>query len=240
MPAMKEELFERMLTSIEFVANPQIFGDVELTRQISEHLVKGDLVVIRDAMQTAFAERMFACLDQFSDWTVHEGYEEHFHYHHHNIYDPKLFPPDLTWCAGIFGSDATKDLIQRLSQKNCEREVSLSASLYLPGDHSLPHDDISEDRQVAFIWYLTKDWQSDWGGELFWCRKNKYIPPIFNMLLLFNVSPVNMHFVTTVSPYARSKRMAISGWWMGKRNPEDDETGAANEGAGDNSLVKFI
>lgn len=70
--------------------------------------MNGDLIVIRDALQAAFAETMFACLDQFSDWKVYEGYKGHFHYHHHNIYDDELFPPDLLWCRAIFGSDSSK------------------------------------------------------------------------------------------------------------------------------------
>ena len=40
-------------------------------------------------------------------------------------------------------------------------------------------------------------------------------PPAFNTLVLFNVGPDTSHFVTTVSPYAQSKRLAINGWWTG-------------------------
>jgi Rps23 Pro-64 3,4-dihydroxylase Tpa1-like proline 4-hydroxylase len=94
-----------------------------------------------------------------------------------------------------------------------------SASWYLPGDHSLPHTDAIASgggarRQVAFIWHLAKDWQSEWGGALFWCPKTLYLPPVFNSLVLFNVGPGTSHFVTQVSPYA-GKRLAINGWRTG-------------------------
>ncbi len=224
-PEVKNELFGRMLSSLEFFLNPQIFADDECKRQINNHLTNGDLVVIRDALQEPVATKMFACLDEFSDWKVYEDYKDHFHYHHHNIYEKELYPPDLNWCREIFGSEPTKSLIQELSQRDCDGEIVFGASWYLPGDHSLPHDDVSnqpgEHRQVAFVWHLTKEWKPNWGGDLFWCRKNRYISPSFNSLILFNVGPDSFHHVTQVSPYATSKRLAISGWWTSISATED-------------------
>jgi hypothetical protein len=241
---MKEELAKSAVNSIEFFLNPKLSGDGGLAQQIGAHLINGDLIVIREALQPLFAERMFACLDQFADWKVYEGYEEHFHYHHHNIYDDKLLPPDLVWCRQIFSSDATKNFIQRLSQRDCAGETTYSASLYLPGDHSLPHNDFignkDKHRQIAFVWHLTKDWQSEWGGDFFWCRKNRYVPPSFNSLLLFRVQPANMHFVTVVSPHAESKRLAISGWWTGKMDSERAETSANDHSTDEKQLVEII
>jgi hypothetical protein len=241
---MEKELLQRTANSIDFFLNPKISGNVELEREIRDHLINGDLVVINDALQARFAERMFACLDRFSDWRVYEGYEEHFHYHHHNIYDHKLFPPDLLWCGEIFGSDATKGLIRRLSERDCDGETIFSSSLYLPGDHSLPHNDFldhtDEQRQVAFVWNLTKDWQSIWGGEFFWCRKSRYVSPSFNTLLLFRVQPSSMHFVTPVSPYAQGKRLAISGWWTGKVGPEHEGNIANDPKNEEKRLVEII
>ncbi|MFS8084437.1 MAG: 2OG-Fe(II) oxygenase family protein [Acidobacteriota bacterium] len=241
---MEKELVKRTVNSIEFFLNPKIVGNGDLERQISDHLINGDLIVIRDALQARFAERMFDCLDQFSNWKVYEGYEEHFHYRHHNIYEDKLFPPDLLWCSEIFGSDSSRSFIQRLSQRDCEGRTTFSASLYLPGDHSLPHDDFlgqqAEHRQIAFVWHLTKNWQSNWGGEFFWCRKGRYVSPSFNSLVLFRVQPTNMHFVTTVSPQATGKRLAISGWWTGKMEAELDETPAGDPSAEERPLVEII
>ena len=238
---MEKELVKRAVNSIEFFLNPKIFGNGELEQQINDHLGKGDLVVIRDALQIAFAERMFSCLDQFADWRLYEGYEKHFHYHHHNIYDDNLYPPDLIWCQEIFSSDSTKMFMQRLSESDCTGKTTFSASLYLPGDHSLPHDDFlghkDDHRQVAFVWHLTKHWQSEWGGEFFWCRKNRYVSPSFNSLVLFRVQPANMHFVTAVTRHAQGKRLAISGWWTGGRESERDGTSPSAE---EKALVEFI
>ena len=91
-----------------------------------------------------------------------------------------------------------------------------SASWYQSGDHSLPHTDktsnaAGENRQVAFVWHLAKEWRPEWGGALFWCPRSAYVPPQFNSLILFNVGDDSAHFVTTVSPDAQGKRLAING-----------------------------
>lgn len=189
-PEAKNELLGRMFTSLEFFLNRPVFANEEGKHQISDHLRNGGLVLIRDALQEAVAMRVFACLDQFSDWKVYEDNKTAFHYHHHNIYEG--YPPDLEWCRGIFASEETKSLIQTLSQRDCSGDTVFSASWYLPGDHSLPHNDFvgnqSAIRQVAFIWHLTRDWQPHWGGDLFWSPTNRYLTPSFNSLILFNVT----------------------------------------------------
>jgi len=184
------------------------------------------LVAVRGAFQEAFAERMHRCLDESRSWGAHEKFEEHFHYRHHNLYDPQTFPSDLGWCREIFDSSATKDFAGALTGRDCSGPLVFSASWYLPGDYSLPHtDDVGRDRsaerQVAFVWHLAPGWRSEWGGALFWCPRNLYLAPSFNTLVLFNVAPDSYHFVTPVSPYAGAKRLAINGWWTGA--PLDSE-----------------
>ena len=241
---MERELAQSAVSSIEFFLNPTIFGDDKLLRQIRDHLTAGDLIVIRNAFQIGFAESMFDCLDQFSNWKIYEGYEEHFHYHHHNIYDETLFPRELGRCRDIFGSEATKRFVQDIAKRDCTGPVTLSASLYLPGDHSLPHNDFTirngQQRQVAFIWNLTKQWQTDWGGEFFWCKKSYWVSPTFNTLLLFNVDRESKHFVTLVSPHAEGKRLAISGWWNGPAGSDDDNAVRKDKNANAEQLVEII
>ena len=208
------------LGSIEFFLNPTIFSQEHLVNEISERLAKGHLIVIKNAFNEAFAERLFACLDQFNNWKLYKDYQPHFHYHHHNIYDDTLFPPELERCRRIFSSEGTRSFVERLAQRDCSGETTFSASLYLPGDYSLPHNDFlsrnDQPRQVAFVWHLTKEWRNDWGGEFFWCESNRSVLPSFNTLLLFNVERHSKHFVTMVSPHAEGKRLAINGWWHGR------------------------
>jgi Rps23 Pro-64 3,4-dihydroxylase Tpa1-like proline 4-hydroxylase len=189
--------------------------------RIGVELSAGRLVVIRDAFHQAFAEQMYRALDTCTSWRVHEKFEDDFHYHHHNLYDEREYPSDLRWCRQIFSSPGTKSLASRLSGRSCDGPALFSASWYLPGDHSLPHTDAiarggaDTNRQIAFVWHLAKHWRPEWGGSLFWCPRSLYLPPVFNTLVLFNVGPDTSHFVTTVSPYAQGKRLAINGWWTG-------------------------
>jgi 2-oxoglutarate-Fe(II)-dependent oxygenase superfamily protein len=217
--------------SIETCLRPSLRGSG--MEKIGPLLAVGQLVAIREAFEPAFAERMHRSLDACTTWRVHEGYEKHFHFHHHNLYQKSEYPPDLAWCDKVFDSGATKAWATRLSGRPCIGPTEFSASWYLPGDHSLPHTDalagvtatfasgsntnrqITFHRQVAFVWHLAKDWRSEWGGALFWCPKALYLPPVFNTLLLFNVGPDTSHFVTQVSPYAQAKRLTINGWWTG-------------------------
>ena len=211
--------------SIEAHLNPSLRGPGSALTAAIPRLAAGELIVIRDAFEPPFAERMYRSLAGCTSWRPYEGYEEDFSYHHHNLYHPEEYPPDLAWCSKIFGSSSTKEWVARLSGRSCVGPAQFSASWYLPGDYSLPHNDIAEsgesfdrkvfNRQVAFVWHLAKDWRSEWGGALYWCAKAYYLPPVFNTLLLFNVGTESNHFVTNVSPYAQGKRFAINGWWTG-------------------------
>jgi thioredoxin 1 len=215
---------EARLLSIETHLRPSVRAALEDAGPL---LAAGSLVAIRDAFEPDFAERIYRSLDSCTTWRLYEGYEEHFHYHHHNVYEIGEFPADLAWCSKIFDSSNTKKWVTGLSARSCLGPAEVSASWYLPGDHSLPHNDVagndaSSNRQVAFVWHLAKDWRSEWGGALFWCSKGCYLPPVFNTLWLFNVGPESNHFVTRVSPYAQGKRLAVNGWWTGQpatRNP---------------------
>jgi hypothetical protein len=204
--------------SIETYIHPDLHG-APLDRAGAE-LAAGRLVVIRNAFDPAFAERIHRSLDSSTAWRAYEGYEEHFHYHHHNLYDPAEFPPEVAWCSRIFSSPRTKAWAGRLSGRQCGGPAQFAASWYRPGDHSLPHTDAvpvkaEANRQVAFVWHLARDWRPEWGGALYWCPRDLYLPPAFNTLVLFNVAPDTSHFVTQVSPFAAGKRLAINGWWTG-------------------------
>ena len=163
---------------------------------------------------------MHRSLDDCTAWRVHENYAERFSYQHHNIYHPEDFPEDLARCSRIFDSPDSKAWATRVSGRECKGPTSISASWYLPGDHSLPHSDNVTTgahyiRQLAFVWHLSKDWRPEWGGALYWCPTAAYQRSAFNTLYLFNVTPESMHFVTHVSPYARGKRLTVNGWWTG-------------------------
>jgi len=208
------------LLSIETYLRPSLRGPRSALTDVAPRLAAGGLVAIRDAFEPDFAEQMYRSLDHCTTWRVYENYEEDFHYHHHNLFHSEEYPADTAWCSKVFDSPSTKAWVAQLSGRSCPGPAEVYASWYLPGDHSLPHNDVAGsgpnfNRQVAFVWHLAKDWRSEWGGALYWCPKASYLPPVFNTLWLFNVTPESTHFVTHVSPYAQGKRLAINGWWTG-------------------------
>jgi hypothetical protein len=199
-----------LLLSVETYLNPALLEPARIDT-VRAHLSAGSLVVIRDAFHPAFAERMFRCLDECTAWKLHEFRHENFHYHHHNLYDKRDYPDDLVWCERVFDSPASRAFASRVSGRRCTGSTICNASWYQSGDHSLPHNDggssaAGENRQVAFVWHLAKEWRPEWGGALYWCPRSMYLPPQFNSLILFNIGQDSHHLVTMVTPDAQGKR----------------------------------
>ena len=90
------------------------------------------------------------------------------------------------------------------------------ATYYAPGSFLRVHDDRvdAEDRRIAYVINLARDWRADWGGLLHFCDERMDVVdtfvPHFNSLSLFMV-PQN-HFVSYVAPFAQGERQAITGW----------------------------
>lgn len=216
---MEEIERARSFMSLEMVLHRDVLTP-ESRSAISTALRAGKLVIIRDAVESAFAERTHAALDQATTWKVFEGAMDDFHYRHHNIYDPALFPDEVLSARELFAGGGTKQLMTELSGRDCAGDLVFGASRFMPGDFQLPHSDATQEaggnyRAVAYLWHLTKGWEAPWGGQLYWAPTQESLEPAFNVLYLFNVLPGQDHFVCPVSPYATGKRLTINGWWTG-------------------------
>lgn len=213
--------------SILTYLNPEIFEDEEYLKEMSEAIKRGDLVIIEDAFDTELAEYIWEDLGRDDlDWQLMEdAHDDGFHYHHHNIHqDMEEFSERMEQIHGMFNHPDSKRFMSEFSGRDCEGSLDIpgGASYYKPGDHSLPHTDYNDKRTVAFVWHLTKDWTPEWGGALFFCPAHAHQPFVhasFNTLHLFSVSPNSTHFVTVVSPYAESKRLAFNGWYESDWEP---------------------
>ncbi|XP_054706181.1 prolyl 3-hydroxylase OGFOD1-like isoform X2 [Uloborus diversus] len=103
--------------------------------------------------------------------------------------------------------------------------TNASRMLHHRDDHLLCHDDLLEDRRIAFIYYLTSDWSLEDGGslDLFEAMNGEpgeikeSIVPELNKFVFFEVSPVSFHQVAEVK--TENKRLAISGWFHGPAYP---------------------
>ena len=203
--------------SIEDYLNPGLLGDATKVEEIRERIRGGNICVIRDAFLPEFAEAMHSELDGTDAWSVNEDYfADGYGYRHNNVYSTEDFSPLFLRANEMFDSAETKAFMSDLTGRDCSGESVGAPSYYEPGHHSLPHTDHIGQRSVAYIWHLSKNWRPEYGGGLYWAQEplaNAYLHASFNSLVLFSVTPHSSHFVTTVSPRAKGKRLAYNGWW---------------------------
>lgn len=110
------------------------------------------------------------------------------------------------------------NLIEKITSSKFKGTLDMSATLYESTDYLLPHDDELEGRKIAYILYLSKDFkQKDGGSLIIYNSKNnkpttlvKKIRPIFNSLVLFEVSKKSFHEVE--ENLSNKNRYAIGGW----------------------------
>ncbi len=95
------------------------------------------------------------------------------------------------------------------------------ATRYYPGHFLTRHNDVdaNTNRKVAYVLNFTPEWHPDWGGLLQFYHdngnpKDTWVP-IFNSLAIFDVN--HAHAVSYVAPFARHPRLAITGWFVGKK-----------------------
>lgn len=109
-------------------------------------------------------------------------------------------------------------LIEKITKTKLSGTLDMSATLYESCDFLLPHDDEVEGRKIAYLLYLSKDFEEEDGGSfmLYNSDKNtpttvaKKVPPEFNSLLLFEVSKNSFHEV--LENVSNKKRYTIGGW----------------------------
>jgi|Transcript_6493 Rps23 Pro-64 3,4-dihydroxylase Tpa1-like proline 4-hydroxylase len=213
--------------SIKDYLNPRLFQDPSTMKDIGQRLRDGKLVVIRDAFIPEFAEAMYEELHGTTAWSKNEDYlPDGYHYKHNNVYDKSDYPPLCTPALEMFDSEESKRFMTELTGRDCAGETLGSPSYYEPGDHSLPHTDHVGQRSVAYVWHLSKNWRPEWGGGLYWAQEplaNAYFHANFNQLVLFSVTPMSSHFVTTVGPQATEKRLSFNGWWQSSWVPNAND-----------------
>ena len=111
--------------------------------------------------------------------------------------------------------------------RRCD-EFTGACARYYGGNHLTSHNDYYMKKQadnsvatraLTFNYYLTKNWDSEWGGNFVWEHPRMEIIPSFNTLVLFPVGTDSMHHVEQVSASATEPRLAFTGWFMTNRKP---------------------
>ncbi len=212
-------------TTLEDALDPTVAA---LLPQMAEPIGRHRAVVIRHAFRPQLAEQVFAALDGNEHWTSNEDLVAVPHYRHHMLAADEHAPAVLRACRAMFDSPRTKALASSLCGLACTGPLELGGTRYLPGDFAMPHADAKHGRTLAFIWYLSRDWQASWGGHFIWCQNGVHLVPTFNTLVVFAVATQTVHAVTPVSPYAVGKRLAVTGWWSGAA--AEEPTSVSNRG----------
>lgn len=131
--------------------------------------------------------------------------------------DPDLF---LNRVLEWFNTPETIGYFQKLTQNNTIKKMNAQATKYMPGHFLTQHNDENSDegRLYAYVLGFSKDWNPDWGGLLNILNEKgeiiKTLIPEYNSLSIFKV-PQN-HFVSYVTPFSSSSRLAITGWLLSK------------------------
>lgn len=113
--------------------------------------------------------------------------------------------------------------MERNTKIDLNKKISISSACYSDTDYLLCHDDNMGDRRIAFILYLSENWESIDGGalELFDTDEHglprnvvQSLVPEYNSLVFFEVTENSYHQVAeVVSP--DKCRWSISGWFHG-------------------------
>jgi hypothetical protein len=139
----------------------------------------------------------------------------------------KGLPASVKKLFDYLSSPATLDWITQASGRRCDGFTGACARYY-GGNHLTSHNDFYYQkangnavttRTVTFNYYLTKDWDSAWGGNFVWEKPYNKISPSFNALVLFLVSHDSVHHVEKVNDLATNPRLAITGWFTTTRKP---------------------
>lgn len=124
-------------------------------------------------------------------------------------------------------SDKCLQWITEVSGRKCD-SFSGACARYLGGNYLSSHNDLYmrklndgsvTTRVITFNYYLTKNWDTDWGGSFVWEKPHTRITPSFNTLVLFPVGHESIHHVEAVSDNATIPRLAFTGWFTVTRPP---------------------
>lgn len=95
-------------------------------------------------------------------------------------------------------------------------QATLQCFKMKPGDFLKHHDDCGNNfYRLAFVFYLTPNWQTRFGGALQMIDpdgKVTRVEPEYNSLVLFRVNPKTKHFIEPINADEDAIRVTISGW----------------------------
>jgi hypothetical protein len=94
------------------------------------------------------------------------------------------------------------------------------------GDFLLAHSDNARDRCLAFVFYLSPNWDPSFGGALHMVERGKKAAKVeaeHNSLVVFDVTTGSEHFIAPID--SEQPRMTASGWFY---RPEHEERSSSS------------
>ncbi|XP_049773768.1 prolyl 3-hydroxylase OGFOD1 [Schistocerca cancellata] len=121
-------------------------------------------------------------------------------------------------------NNTIRQWLEDVTNIQLREKISANCSCYDDTDYLLCHDDQCEDRCIAYIFYLNRNWTAHDGGalQLFNTMETepgnivKSILPQFNSFVFFEVSEISFHQVQEVFTMDRT-RITVNGWFYGSR-----------------------
>ena len=102
--------------------------------------------------------------------------------------------------------DINRYLTSLFEKKNKQQmKMRIRAHRMLPGHFFREH----QDSEYSVIYYLCRNWRSDWGGLLMVDQK-QIIVPKFNSVAV--IKPKVMHSVSPIGSYAKEPRYSVTGF----------------------------
>jgi Rps23 Pro-64 3,4-dihydroxylase Tpa1-like proline 4-hydroxylase len=213
--------------------NPDIFFDKEKIRV----LLQQPVVIIKDALQSDVAEILYQQLLETDVWEKQgtdefksKEYRSDFSFSRDYIdLDNPNAPPALAALYEYLTSAEIRSLFAEASGNQCDHFRG-TATIFNKGDHISEHNDLfiyeeigkpKYKRVLTFNYYLSKNWDSAWGGNLVWKKPRQVINPSFNTLVLFNVTTNSEHQVDPVLMDPETKRLSITGWFLEEMKKEN-------------------
>mmetsp|Transcript_27414 Transcript_27414/g.65191 ORF Transcript_27414/g.65191 Transcript_27414/m.65191 type:complete len:527 (-) Transcript_27414:492-2072(-) len=172
--------------SVIIIEDPSLTEDEELLDEIRQNLLLGNLVVIEDAFKPEYAKHVMRALnDDELKWSREVVRPYHAdvpgHVTQSNTLDKTSHADKVREALRPLDHTTSLEFFSSLIEHQIA-SADLRPSFFDVGDYSNPQSGNSD--ELAFIWHLSPDYKSSWGGALMWLKakmaKNKYFHQSFN------------------------------------------------------------
>jgi hypothetical protein len=218
-------MFREKGMNIKRYLNDHVLDNQDSIQALQDRLEMGQVVLIPNAFDADFAQAMHDELFHKAKFTLSEGYHSDGYTHMFHTVPPHNQSSFLRHVNHIFSSVDSRTFLTDFTDLDCLGDTIVEPSYHAPGNFENPYTADEDQHNVAFTWLLSKDWQPEWGGALYWCPETpefSYVHATFNTLVLFKVTRASQHMITQVSRHATSssKRLAYNGFWTSGWVPE--------------------